>query len=125
MANPQPAPAKDWCFTINNPKAKHWDKLWALDYQYLVFQVEVGAEGTPHIQGFVQLRDKVRLTGLKKLLPKAHLEKRKGTPEEAAHYCKKPVPNCSCIHCCPGGLALERFDDYHEAGSMSVDPIQG
>jgi len=117
----QPSPAKDWCFTLNNPdeRFEEYDAIWDLDYQYLVFQVELGEEGTPHVQGFVQLREKLRLTALKKFLPSAHWEKRRGTPEEAAHYCKKPVPDCDCKHC----KGLERFDDFHEEGIMSVDPV--
>lgn len=117
----QPAPAKDWCFTLNNPESRE-DEFYAikmLDYQYLVYQVELGEQGTPHVQGFIQLREKMRMTALKKFLPTAHWEKRRGTPEEAAHYCKKPVPDCYCQHC----KGIERFDDFFEDGIMSVDPV--
>jgi len=126
---PRPAPAKDWCFTINNPEEWHLDAIRSLDYTYLVFQVEVGAgseedpRGTPHIQGFVQLRDKQRKTAILSHMEEfgdpdfgGHWDKRRGTPSEAAHYCMKPVPGCDCKHC----KDLERFDDYEEDGTLSL-----
>lgn len=120
--------ARDWCFTINNPKDSDWDKVWNFPYKYLVFQLEVGEEGTPHIQGFVQLTDSKRLSAMKKLHKKAHWGKRRGTPYEAAHYCQKPVGRpldkakwdpepCQCKHC----KDLERFDDFYEDGYLSVE----
>lgn len=116
----QSSPAKDWVFTINNPQDVDWDMCWEFHYQYIVFQVEVGLNGTPHIQGFVQFADKVRRTACKKLHPTAHWEKRRGTPEEASHYCKKPVKDCKCKHC----DGLERFDnEAFEDGYMSMDPM--
>ena len=40
--------AKDWCFTINNPRRKHgnvdsdWDRVKSWVFNYLVMQLEVG-----------------------------------------------------------------------------------
>lgn len=130
---PQVSPAKDYCFTINNPSDYHIEALQSLDYRYLVYQVEVGEEqGTPHIQGFVQLSEKLRVTSIKAHFknfypPEDELEedeephfgfwqKRRGTPSEAAHYCKKPVEDCHCKHC----DGLVRFDVPFEDGNMSA-----
>lgn len=128
---PQASPAKDFCFTVNNPQDYHVEALQALDYRYLVYQVEVGEAGTPHIQGFVQMQDKTRFTALHKHMENffpddqneddpephhGHWEKRRGTPYEASHYCKKPVPDCDCKHC----VGLIRFDNYFEDGYMSL-----
>ncbi len=109
--------AKDWCFTINNPRSKDWKKIWRMPYKYLCFQVELGESGTPHFQGFIQFEEKLRLSALKKLHKSAHWEKRRGTPYEAAHYCQKPVAGCDCQHC----HDLVRFDHVHEAGYMTAD----
>ncbi len=113
----QSSPAKDWCFTINNPTEKDWKAVWKLQYQYLVCQPELAESGTPHLQGFVQMQEKLRLSALSKLLKHAHLSKRRGTPYEAAHYCMKPVPACKCKHC----EGLERFDNYTEDGYMTAE----
>ncbi len=117
MSEPRPAPAKDWCFTINNPRRRDWNKVWAMPYKYLTFQPELGEEGTPHLQGFVQFEEKLRLTALKKFHKKAHWEKRRGTPYECAHYCQKPVKDCACQHC----ENLERFDNFLEDGIMTAE----
>ncbi len=62
----------------------------------------------PHLQGFVQMNEKQRITAMIKLIRRAHWEKRRGTPYEAAHYCMKPdlENNCDCKHC----YGVERFD---------------
>lgn len=86
--------AKNWCFTLNNyndnelagiRKAQN-DK----NVQYIIFGREVGESGTPHLQGFISLIDKRRLGQVRKLVStRAHLEIARGTPIQAAEYCKK------------------------------------
>ena len=86
--------ARNWCFTINNYDE---DSLLLLREaaklpcsRYLVYQQERGAEGTPHIQGFISLKTQQRLGQLKKLVgDRAHLEVAKGTPEQNRIYCTK------------------------------------
>lgn len=78
------------CFTINNWTENDRDLLvtkgW---YSYLVFGYEVGANGTPHIQGYAELSHRMRLKTLQKHVPRAHIEARRGSAKEAADYCKK------------------------------------
>jgi len=50
---------------------------------------EVGETGTTHFQGYLELKQAQRLTWLKKALPRAHLEKRKGSRSQAVLYCLK------------------------------------
>lgn len=80
--------AKHWCFTVNNytddevvPTEEH--------YSYMVIGKEVGENGTPHLQGFVSFKKKMRRTQVSKLIPRAYLVVAKGTPSQAAAYCKK------------------------------------
>lgn len=91
MAAPQQS--KNWVFTLNNPTAEEETgiRTWVPSAQakYIVYQHEVGENGTPHIQGYVQLINKKRLNGMKGLQPRAHWEKRRGTHEEAEAYCTK------------------------------------
>jgi len=84
---------RNGCFTINNPTTEDYNNLtnngetWA---QYLVFGLEHGENGTPHIQGYYESKDQHRFVKMKSFLgPRAHFEKRKGLPKEAAGYCKK------------------------------------
>lgn len=80
--------AKHWVFTLNNPTLT--TQVITEGYDYLVVGNEVGESGTPHWQGYVCFTGKgKRLAACKKLLPGAHWEIARGTPEEASKYCKK------------------------------------
>ena len=82
--------SKNWCFTINNPTDD--DMLPLQDnpkIKYIIVGKETGTEGTEHAQGFLILHSNMRLTAIKKLLPRAHLEMAKGSAQQAADYCKK------------------------------------
>jgi len=121
-----PLKCKDWCFTINNPRSKHgnvpsdWEQCKSWIFNYLVMQLEVGAEGTPHIQGFVQFPKEQRLKQLKKdLHKKAHWEPRRGSAYQAAHYCKKPEPLCDCDHCV-AAADVPRPQLIYESGTISA-----
>lgn len=76
-----------WVFTLNNP-ASHQLVIPAY-VAYAVWQAERGVEGTEHLQGYVELTSNQRLTALKKWLPTAHWERRKGTQAQAVAYCRK------------------------------------
>ncbi len=87
---------KYWCFTLNNPEEKERRELesWIKDEKkpistYIVFGREVGDSGTYHLQGYVEFRNRQRLSGCKKLSSRAHWERRRGTGTEAVTYCKK------------------------------------
>lgn len=76
-----------WCFTVNNPG--DWVPQFGDGMSYLVWQHEVGAEGTEHIQGYVRWACKKRFSTMKKLWPTAHFEKSKGSEEDNKKYCTK------------------------------------
>ena len=82
--------ATNWVFTINNPSEEDEVALTdTLPYRYLVYQYEMGDGETMHIQGYVVLSRQLRLSALKKLIPRAHWEVRKGTHEQAKAYSTK------------------------------------
>lgn len=56
---------------------------------YLIIGKETGEDGTPHLQGYVRLRTKVRLSTMKQYLPRAHLEPAKGNDWQNKVYCSK------------------------------------
>lgn len=76
------------CFTINNPVD---DTLGAIPdwVKYAVWQVEQGESGTRHIQGYAELKSRKALSVLKEWLPTAHIERRRGTADQARGYCMK------------------------------------
>lgn len=85
--------ARGWCFTINNPN--EWDKLdiekTIADplFKFLIYGEETGDGGNFHYQGYVHFNKPFRFKRVKMLLPRAHLEQRRGTVLEAVNYCKK------------------------------------
>lgn len=87
--------AKDFCFTLNNYTEEDVYRLERLNGDdslcYLICGREQAESGTPHLQGFVQLERKKTIAGVKTYLGsnRLHVEIRRGTPEQAAEYCKK------------------------------------
>lgn len=81
-----------YCFTINNYTATDIEQLTAFcgDVDYLTYGFEKGTEeNTPHVQGYVELAKPQRFSWIKKRLPRAHLEPRKGSRTQARDYCHK------------------------------------
>lgn len=82
------AQSRFWCFTVNNPEGNINVDLQG-KVRYAVWQHEVGEAGTEHYQGYLELNRTRRLAFVKKILPDAHFEVRRGTAEQAIAYCKK------------------------------------
>jgi hypothetical protein len=80
-----------WCFTYNNPPGD-WVPLEE-HINYYCYQPEVGEQGTPHYQGYVEFKKQVSLKTAKAYLNSAsiHVEARKGTREQAREYCTKDL----------------------------------
>lgn len=81
---------RQFCFTLNNPEEGALEALVNhANFRYCVCQLEKGDSGTPHIQGYAQLVRPMRLNALKLLLPRAHIEKARGSLESNRAYCTK------------------------------------
>lgn len=82
------------CFTLNNYGDEGEEQIQALalhaKVSYIVYGREVGALGTPHLQGYAEFKDKIAFNVVRKMLLNAHLEQRgSDDPKCAAGYCKK------------------------------------
>lgn len=84
---PATGSVRRWCFTINNPTDDDDPMKWGV--QYATWQKEEGADKTPHLQGYVELEKKSRLSAMKKLNGRAHWEQCKGTQKQNIDYCTK------------------------------------
>ncbi len=80
---------KHWCFTLNHPKNPKLPFAWANHLDYCIWQYEVGENDTPHLQGYLVLKKKQRLTRLKSIAPRAHWLASKGSPTQNELYCSK------------------------------------
>lgn len=81
--------SRNWCFTLNNYTDDDENIIGGWLCKYLIYGKEVGQNGTPHLQGYVEMGKPTRLSGMKKMHPRMHFEKRMGTQEQAITYCKK------------------------------------
>jgi len=86
-----------WCFTLNNPTLSDIigfsgdDEKWSSHLIYIFAALEQGESGTSHYQGYLELNRHKDLAWIKRCLPRAHLEKRKGTARQALEYCMKDI----------------------------------
>lgn len=76
---------RNFVFTLNNPTGP---PVFPAGCEY-AYQLEEGEAGTPHYQGYVVFKKMQRLSALKKLLPEAHWENRKGSHDQALAYSTK------------------------------------
>lgn len=86
----QVAPAVHWCFTLNNWTEPEKDDILLVcsnSSKKYIFQGEVGEQGTPHLQGYIQFNKKVRPKGLFSI-DRIHWEKARNI-EASIAYCKK------------------------------------
>ena len=87
--------SRNWVFTLNNYSEDDVTAMTGfLDEHDLVKYIcagrEVGAEGTPHLQGFLVCRNPVRLTTVRTFWDgRAHWEIARGSATQAITYCEK------------------------------------
>lgn len=83
--------SKRWCFTLNNWTEEELALLsthFSTSAKLWIIGKEVGENGTPHLQGFVEFLDKSRpLESVKN--KRIHWEKTKGSDQENWVYCSK------------------------------------
>ena len=85
-----PRRAYGYCFTLNNYTAEDELHLQGLrGVQYLIYGREVGDSGTPHLQGYIHYINNKSFQSVKNDIPRAHVERRQGTVDQAVEYCRK------------------------------------
>lgn len=87
----RPNQCKKWCFTYNNYDTKVFNELkdtfMKKGIKFIIGE-EIGANGTPHLQGYIECPKKMRwseITNNKKI----HWEVAKGTRMDNIRYCSK------------------------------------
>lgn len=83
--------SKFWMFTINNPLNNDFENVIC---EYMIWQTEMGENGTLHIQGYICFRERKRFSTVRLVFwengeHKPHLEIRRGKHSEAKGYCSK------------------------------------
>lgn len=83
--------AKQWCFTLNNYTPADLDNLSSPPQEevaYLIYGKEVGASGTPHLQGTVCFQSRKRLRQVIQIIGQAHCSITRNLLQ-SIEYCKK------------------------------------
>lgn len=77
-------------FTLNNYNDDEYNALLHNDlFIYIIIGKEKGKGGTPHLQGYFELKKPARFNKVKKINPRMYFAARKGSQKEAIAYCKK------------------------------------
>lgn len=87
---------RHFAFTYNNyDKVDNWeaqlcDALNELGANYVIWGKEIApTTGTPHLQGYVQLRGRKYFSVIRKCLPNTHITIVRGSSQDNVNYCKK------------------------------------
>ena len=87
----QISPSIRWIMVLNNWTNDELTKISSIcseKCKYAIIESEVGELGTPHLQGYFELKNKARPSSLFNI-PRIHFEKAKGTREQNDIYCSK------------------------------------
>lgn len=110
--------SRGWCFTINNPTEADKNCIQNVECKFITCQEECGEQATRHLQGFVYF---VNARGLKSVAAdlggRAHLERQRGTVEEAAEYCNKSESRVD------GGFQHTRGDRPNQGRRSDLEPV--
>lgn len=88
---------RTYVFTLNNYSTDDEQSVMDIECKYLIFGKEVGASGTPHLQGTISFKNPISFSSIKKKMPKAHIE-----------VCKDV--NASIEYCSKDGIIFEKGD---------------
>lgn len=78
-------------FTVNNPTEEDIQGLSNIQQRsrFICYAQEVGDNGTPHLQGYIEFVNQTTLRTIKGFLPRAHIERATQSREVNIRYCKK------------------------------------
>lgn len=90
----QEAPKKRYCMTLNNYTEKEYSQLKDFfssnSSNKWIIGREIGSiEKTEHLQIYVNFKEKIRFSAIKKINERLHIEECKGTEEQNIAYCSK------------------------------------
>ncbi len=81
--------SKCWVITVNNPSDPAVLLEDYSDVRYAIWQLESGENHTPHLQGYVEWKNKKSLSACVLQHGHAHWSPRRGSRDQARDYCRK------------------------------------
>lgn len=82
--------SRRFCITLNNPTTPYPNLETFQNAKFLIYQLEAGESGTPHLQIYLVLTRPTRYTRVVQQLPGCHIEGAKGNEQSNIKYCSKP-----------------------------------
>lgn len=91
QSKPLPPRSARWCFTWNNPPSEQPWTSCPSGVRLLAYQVERGAEGTKHIQGYIAFSSARTFSSVKRFLGSdtIHVEIAQSNEQKCVDYCTK------------------------------------
>ncbi|ALE29711.1 replication associated protein [Lake Sarah-associated circular virus-31] len=79
-----------YCFTVNNYEGLlDWEDLQLAGATYLIYQEEIGEQGTIHLQGYIYFSTKKSMKQLCALIDGSSVRVANGSPQQNTTYCSK------------------------------------
>lgn len=81
---------RNFVFTLNNYNMEDVNSILTSElFAYVIIGKEVGEKGTPHLQGYAELKKQTAFNTIKEIWNGMHIEPRRGSQLQAIDYCKK------------------------------------
>lgn len=80
--------ARGWCLTINTYNTGDIEDLKNCEAETIVFQSEIGKNGTQHLQCVLYFKNARSFKSIKKMFPRAHIEQCRNLTA-STNYCSK------------------------------------
>ncbi len=115
---------RNCCWTLNNP-----EEATVFDddtMQYLVYQEEIGESGTYHFQGYCEFLTALCLNTVKRLLggDGVHVERRRGTQDQAIDYCKREFNEDGTPKRIPGTDVFEEGERRQQGKRVDLESFK-
>lgn len=86
----RPGRSRCYCLTINNWTETDYKLALLAPTRYIIIGRERSENNTPHLQIYLEMKNPISFDALKeKYFPRAHIEPREGTQQQARKYCTK------------------------------------
>lgn len=92
--------SRKYCFTLNNYSETEFNdiKKWCkINSSYFGIAKEIGTNGTPHLQGYIEFKNPRSFNTVYKIMKRAHIESAKGTRAQNIKYCSKENLVCKTL----------------------------
>lgn len=86
------AKSRKWVFTLNNHSVEEHEYIkYTMEQKNSSFVIgeEIGESGTPHLQGYVEFKNPISFSSMKKINNRLHIEKARGSRKKNIEYCSK------------------------------------